>query len=290
MPIRKAAVLADIHSNYQAFKACVEDGKKRGAGCFVFLGDYVSDLADPGESLDLVYELMAGYPCYAVRGNRDGYMLACEDGTMEFSPGSKSGSLLYTYRKLRRKDLDFLRSLPIYQVIELWGVRLEIAHATADRDRWYFDEADGNIGPVFERMQTPLMLTGHSHKQYIQEKEGKTIINPGSVGVPVGPGRLTQYAMLEIEDGGVRCQLLQVPYDLREVVNRQYESGLVDMAPYWAIGVLYDLITGENWSMALLERINAMGGDVHNEQAWKDACLELGIPLEREQLLALCGM
>ena len=43
----KIAVMADIHSNYGAFKVCVEDAINRGVEEFIFLGDYLGDMAQP---------------------------------------------------------------------------------------------------------------------------------------------------------------------------------------------------------------------------------------------------
>ena len=53
----RVAVLSDIHSNYHAFKACYEDAVKCSAESFIFLGDYISDLAEPQRTMDLVYEI-----------------------------------------------------------------------------------------------------------------------------------------------------------------------------------------------------------------------------------------
>ena len=55
--LSKVAVLSDIHSNYYAFKACVDDALHHGAQGFVFLGDYVSDLSELRPTLDLLYEI-----------------------------------------------------------------------------------------------------------------------------------------------------------------------------------------------------------------------------------------
>ena len=54
---RRVAVFSDIHSNYDALKVCVEDAIAAGAEGFIFLGDYVSGLAEPAETMDLVYGL-----------------------------------------------------------------------------------------------------------------------------------------------------------------------------------------------------------------------------------------
>ena len=147
----KVAVLSDIHSNYYAFKACYEDAVKCGAECFIFLGDYISDLAEPQRTMDLVYEIGSKYPTVCLRGNREGYMLDRESFTL----GSKSGSLLFTYERLRKKDLEFIRGLKISDTIEIEGVRIEIAHAAMDNDRFYFDSNDGHTADIF-----PLMIFG----------------------------------------------------------------------------------------------------------------------------------
>ena len=108
MASNRVALMSDIHSNYHAFKACYEDAVKCGADSFIFLGDYISDLAEPQKTMELVYKIQANYPTVCLRGNREEYMLDCESGLSNFVPGSKSGSLLFTYNHLRKKDLDFL--------------------------------------------------------------------------------------------------------------------------------------------------------------------------------------
>ena len=278
----RVAVLSDIHSNYYAFKACYEDAVKSGAESFIFLGDYVSDLSEPQRTMDLVYEIQSKYPTVCLRGNREGYMLDCESGTSSFTRGSKSGSLLFTYEHLRKKDLEFIRGLKISDTIEIEGVRIEIAHAAMDNDRYYFDSNDGHTADIFPQMKCGYLLTGHSHKQYIQQNAGKTIINPGSVGIPQDGTRNPKYALLDIANGTISCQLREVPYDMSDAIHAQFSSGLADYAKYWAIGILYDIITGEECVLKLLSAVEK-SGDFADEEIWKSAAMELGMkPTEQE--------
>ena len=280
----RVAVLSDIHSNYYAFKACYTDAVNCGADSFIFLGDYVSDLAEPQATLDLVYEIQATYPTVCLRGNRERYMLECDSGHSIFTRGSKSGSLLYTYEHLRKKDLDFFRGLKISDTIEIEGIQIEIAHAAMDNDRYYFDSNDGHTADIFPQMKCSYLLTGHSHKQYIQHNAGKTIINPGSVGIPQGGIRNPQYALLDIANGTISCQLREVPYDMADAILSQFASGLVDYAKYWAIGILYDIITGEEWALKLLETVGKTG-DFANEETWRSSAMELGMKLTEQDIL-----
>ena len=280
----KVAVLSDIHSNYYAFKACYEDAIKCGAEMFIFLGDYVSDLSEPQRTMDLVYEIQSQYPTVCLRGNREGYMLDCESGRSSFIRGSKSGSLLFTYEHLRKKDLEFIRGLKISDTIEIEGVQMEIAHAAMENDRFYFDSKDGHAADIFPQMKCAYLLTGHSHKQYIQKNAGKTIINPGSVGIPQGGTRNPKYALLDIVDGTVSCQFREVPYNMTDAIHTQFASGLVDYAKYWAIGILYDIITGEECVLKLLSTVENTG-DFADEEIWRSSAMGLSMKLTEQEIM-----
>ena len=281
----KVAALSDIHSNYHAFRACYEDAVKCGAESFIFLGDYVSDLAEPQKTLDLVYEIQSQYPTFCLLGNRERYMLECEEGASSFTRGSKSGSLLFTYDHLRKKDLDFFKGLKISDTIEIEGVRMEIAHASMDNDRCYFDGKNRRGVEILSQMKCNYMLTGHSHKQYIRKNGAKKIINPGSVGIPQGGSRWPKYAMLEIVSGDVSCDLREVRYDLGEAIHAQFANGLVDYANCWAIGVLYDIITGRECVLELLSRVREADG-VCDETVWRSEAAELGMKFTEQEIMA----
>ena len=282
----RVAVLSDIHSNYHVFKACYADAVNCGADSFLFLGDYVSDLAEPEKTMELVYEIQARYPTVCLRGNREGYLLDCADGVSSFTHGSKTGSLLFTYEHLRKKDLDFFRKLKISDTITIGGIQMEIAHSAMDNDRFYFDSDDGHTADIFPQMQCDYLLTGHSHKQYMQQNTSKTIINPGSVGIPQDGTRNPKYALLDITDGMVSCTFREVPYDMTDAIRSQFSSGLVDSAKYWAIGVLHDMITGDDWVLRLLKRVQE-AGNVYDEAVWHAEAVKLGMKLTEKEILEL---
>ena len=281
----KVAVLSDIHSNYHALEACCKDAVNCGAGMFIFLGDYVSDLSEPAKTMDLVYEMRSSYPTICLRGNREKYMLDRENGNNNFFPGSKSGSLLFTYEHLRKKDLEFFRSLKISDTIEIDGIGFEIAHAALDNDRFYFDSIDGGTSWIFPQMNCKYLLTGHSHKQYITEHSGKTIINPGSVGIPHGGTPHAKYAMLNTADGSISFELREVPYDIAGAIHAQFTNGLVDYGKYWAIGILYDIITGREWILKLLNHVQ-QSGDIYDEKVWHSAAKKLGMKFSESDIIA----
>ena len=278
----KAAILSDIHSNFSAFRACVNDAMAENVDLFIFLGDYVSDLAQPREVLDLLYRIKENYPTICLRGNRERYMLQHDAGEMAFSEGSKSGSLLYTFQNLSREDLAFFAQLPIYRRVELNGVPFELAHAGKEDDRFYFDHHSDLI-PIFSDMTDDFLLCGHCHKQYLAQKEGKTILNPGSVGGSQNGDRRACYALLQFESGKIQPILRQVDYDLAATVHAQFESGLTQMAPTWAVSVLYDIITGQECTLEILKQV----ADPWDESQWRKAAEKMGVKFSKGEILTL---
>ncbi len=64
------ALFADIHANRQAFSACLDFARARGAERIICLGDYVGYGADPEWAVETVMDLVAK-GALAVRGNHD---------------------------------------------------------------------------------------------------------------------------------------------------------------------------------------------------------------------------
>ena len=81
--------------------------------------------------------------------------------------------------------------------------------------------------------------------------------------------RNTKYEenILEIANENISCIFREVSYDLSEVIHAQFISGLVNHAKYWAIGILYDIITGDEMVIKLLKAVNN-NGSINNEKVW----------------------
>lgn len=57
----KIAVLSDIHGNYIAFRKCIDYALSNGIDTFLFLGDYVGELAYPQKTMEIIYSLKERY-------------------------------------------------------------------------------------------------------------------------------------------------------------------------------------------------------------------------------------
>ncbi len=281
----KTAILADIHGNLPALETCVMDALEYGVEAFVFLGDYVSDFASPRETMELLYALKGKHSCWFVRGNREGYMLDCWAGKRQFHSGSKEGSLAFTYRNLRDNDLQFFAGLPIYQKAEIGGLLVELAHAEKDTDRHVFEPGDPYLSRVFQNMETNCLLTAHSHCQYIAHEGEKVIVNPGAVGYSGKVPGTACYALGEFSPVGTSFILRQVPYDVSRTIEMQFSSNLMEDARFWALGVLNNLITGEDCILQLLQAVRRRNGE-DQEEVWEQEAKRLNLALTWEELLS----
>src|SRR5204863_6181304 len=73
----RLAVFTDIHANRQAFSACLDFARARGAERIICLGDYVGYGADPEWTVETVMGLVDS-GAMAVRGNHDNAISSTE--------------------------------------------------------------------------------------------------------------------------------------------------------------------------------------------------------------------
>jgi predicted phosphodiesterase len=173
------AVLSDIHGNRWALEAVMEDIGRRGISTVVNLGDCVYGPLDPAGTADMLIDLNM---C-TVRGNEDRIIT-------EAAPSSPT--LDYVREQLKRSHIEFLQSLPPTGSIE---DEILLFHGTPDDDREYLIHKAGRNGLVLrgekeirrriDAYPEMLYLCGHDHlPNVIRWKDGKLVVNPGSVGLP----------------------------------------------------------------------------------------------------------
>ncbi|MBI5034251.1 MAG: metallophosphoesterase family protein [Chloroflexi bacterium] len=89
------------------------------------------------------------------------------------------------------------------------------------------------------------MAGGHTHQQLLRRFRDVTIINPGSVGMPMVQDRRppwSEYAIVDSHGENFSIEFRRVPLDVRAVVQAARDSGMPEFemwAGSWA-GTLYD--------------------------------------------------
>lgn len=277
----RIAVLTDIHSNFHALSACIARAKELGAQRFIFLGDYISDCAQPVECIDAMRALQRSFPCTFIRGNRDDAQIDSRKNGCPWEWGSKTGSLRYTFETLRDRDLDWLESLPGPMELGLPGCApLLLCHGSPEMQRELL-YPHGEATKKWAARIDGTMLCGHSHKPFVHRQGKSQIVNCGTVGVPCAGDPRTIFGLIESDgDRGWQARLVPVEYDIEGAVEAVRESGLLEKAPYWARAVCAELRTGRSFMMGCLllaQRYAAQAGQPLSETHWQAAGDKLGI-------------
>ena len=250
------AVLSDIHSNYAALRAVIADAESRQPDYWLFLGDYVTDCPYPHRTVEFLRDFSQTHPCLMIRGNREDYMINQRKAPQAWEYGSKCGALRYCYEDLTGGDLDWLASQPFTLRPELPGCRL------------------GEYG-------CRLMLCGHSHIPFIFKREGRMLVNPGALGMPVNEQTKAQYAFLTY-NGEWNPEIISVDYDIERTAEEFSSSGLLEKSAVWGRGLLGTIRTGINYTVLavrLVEKYSQETGlPVTDESLWERAAKELQIP------------
>ncbi len=267
----KIAVLTDIHGNYHALCACLQDAKARGCTEFFFLGDYVGEFAYPQKTMELLYRLKEEYPCTFIRGNKEDYWIRQKKNPAPWKDyDSTTGSLCYTYARLTDRDMDFFEALPIYRVIERVGCEpITLCHASTVCNNRKLLPKDPESEQAIEQCPTKLLLCGHSHERKTFSHAGITVYDIGAVGVPVGSDGRTQYAVLTYE-GGWRVSPIDLPYD-REATVRDLEKEQLDQhAPAWCAITKHLIYEGQHMHATVLQEAMRQCRERTGDCIWPD--------------------
>jgi putative phosphoesterase len=244
----KLALLGDIHSNYKALERCLSYCEEEGVDGFLFLGDYISDCPYPGKTLELIRNVCTRYPYRMIRGNRESYQLMHQESSEEdWSYCSNSGSLLYTYENLTSEDLNLFRECEISQTVSMEGYPVfTICHGSPSSDRELLHIGSELTKQRLLETETDLLICAHTHIQGRYDYAGKTLINPGSVGIAVGVAGQAQFAILHGEQKCWRVEFLSLDYDIDQLIREYNESDLPAKSKTFAKLIQYELITGDN--------------------------------------------
>lgn len=242
------AVFSDIHSNYVAFQRCLDEALERGIETFIFLGDYLGDLAYPQRTMDILYTLKERYQCYFIKGNKEDYWIYHESNSDWHwkSGSSSSGALYYTYENITSEDLAFFEGLNVTETIRIDGMEpITACHGSLHKNNEKMIPEDERTIQMVSECESNLILCGHTHVRNMFSVGEKKVVNPGSVGAPIHSGGRAQFMILHAKQDKWEPEFIQLSYDKEKVLRDLKESGLIKIAPYWSLISSYLIMDGE---------------------------------------------
>jgi putative phosphoesterase len=166
------AALYDIHGNLAALDAVLAEVSEDAT--ILVGGDICAGGEQPAETLARLRGL--GDRVAWLRGNADRELDRSEEGLAppEFLEKARAS--------LSEEEIAFLHELPETQRID----DVLYCHASPRNDLDIFTERtpEERIAFLFEGLDVPTVVCGHTHMQYERSVAGVRIVNAGSVGMP----------------------------------------------------------------------------------------------------------
>jgi putative phosphoesterase len=224
-------LLADVHGNRAALEAINEPHD----ACFV-LGDLVDYGPEPGACVDWVMR----HTHAAVRGNHDHGV--AQDVEVQGVGGFRfltACTRPYSVAALNPVQRRYLADLPTSRMLTAGGKRFLLVHATPRDPMDEYAPADRAFwAPRVAGLGVDYVCVGHTHQPYTLEVGSVTVINPGSVGLPRDGDPRAGYAVMTIDDSGVRIDLKRIDYPTDQTV-RALLATRIDPAAKQTLSDLY---------------------------------------------------
>jgi diadenosine tetraphosphatase ApaH/serine/threonine PP2A family protein phosphatase len=236
------AIVSDIHSNLEAFKAVLEDIAARNIKEVICLGDIIGYGPDPIECLGLAQK----HFLLTIRGNHEEASLSTP---IDFN-AKAAEAIKWTRERIDRSlPLDAERNIAFLEALAEQGEAdgMMMVHGTPrqpTRDYLFPRDVEDKekLAEIFVKV-TQYCFVGHTHIPgvftesgtfvhpsdmtmegiYILDEE-KAIINVGSIGQPRDADPRACYCTFD----GDSVVFRRVPYDYKETVRRIYANDRLD--------------------------------------------------------------
>ena len=260
----KYAVISDVHGNAYALKLALEDARREGAEGYLFAGDYCISMPWPNEAVTLIRSLPNAY---VIRGNDESHLDVPDgdDGQYEVSR--------WCARALTPENRAWLDALPETLDFTLEGVPVRMAHSSeafvgkalharfrtsllpslypdgpVPRDVLTADfrafAATGDFQDAIAALEPGIYVFGHNHIQTWGDFDGRVLVNPGSVGLPLDCGAQgAYYSLLTIDGTAVSVEERRVPYDVECLIGKIRQTGQYAAARIWSEVIFSELRT-----------------------------------------------
>jgi len=231
------ALLSDIHANRQAFSACLEAVRARGADRLIFLGDFVGYGGDPEWTVETAIRLIAD-GAVAVRGNHD-QAIGTPSETMN---AAAQTAIEWTRDRLTAAQRRFLAQLPLALEEE---DRLYVHSEASQPARWRYVQATPDAARSMIATPAHVTFCGHIHQPALYSMSATARMTSfvptagvpikllkgrqwlavlGSVGQPRDRNPAAAFALYDTAS----CEITycRVPYDVEAAAQRIRDNGL----------------------------------------------------------------
>ncbi len=188
---KNIAIIADVHSNYPLLKTILDELSVTKIDTVLFLGDYISDCFENNEVLNLIKKYK-----YVIAGNRE--LSICNYDGYSWNQVKQFQNLLYTYNSLTKDNIEYLKTLKHYEIINLNNKRICLSHGTPNNPRQsVFFNSYNIFDSLIKAYNCDVYLFAHTHEAFCTLYKNKIFINPGSLILPADSPS-SKYGLLDL--------------------------------------------------------------------------------------------
>jgi len=228
--MKKILLLGDIHANYPAFNAVVQQFRPDRFDFIINTGDFTVYSTFPNETIQWFRQRKK---TICILGNTDRRVLRILRGKKLRRPKKEEKRLMYfwTSEKILPENIEYLKSLPEKAEFRLGSIRIGVSHGTLDdADEALFPDAPaGRFIELAKDSPYQIHIMGHSHVPYYKIVEGVHFINPGSAGRMFDGDPRASFAILKVSSEKISVEHFRIPYRVEEVVKGLKDNHLPDI-------------------------------------------------------------
>ncbi len=221
-----------VYANPYALRAMLADARARGCERVICLGD----LGGFGAECEAIWPLLEEHGVECVAGN---YELAIGRGDADCGCGyaderdNRFAQVIYDHTRAHTSAefASWMRTLRPQRRERIGGLDVQMVHGSplAVNDFLWESLSDDELR---ERLDTgtrrpDVLLCTHTGIPWMRHVDGTLVINVGAVGRPANDGRRDGwYAVVDLDAGHARAQLMPVAYDWRAQAASMRAAGL----------------------------------------------------------------
>lgn len=217
----RVGIISDIHANFQALEAVLEDIKEQNCEKILCLGDLAMAGPEPVKVIDFVKNKK---DWEVIQGNTD-KMIA--EYTPELAKTVKSifpvmgNALDDDVSIISKEQKEYLKNLPPQKELEIEGTKILMVHGSPRRNNEDIlpETSLKELEKMLIGVNADLIFCGHTHVPCgFQTNSKKTVVNVGSVGRPMTKNPQSCYVVADFSNGEFTIEHRLVDYD-RELAS-----------------------------------------------------------------------
>jgi putative phosphoesterase len=225
----QVAVITDPHANLPALEATLDRIAELGVETIYCGGDLVGYGPRPNEVCALLEERQVptiyGNYDYAIARDLEDCGCAYRDAhEREVGQLSVEWTLANTHGEAKR----VMHDLPFDLRFELGGRRIRLVHGSPRKVNEYlfYDRPPQTFERIARIADADVLVFGHTHQPWVEERSGVLFVNCGSVGKPKDGDPRASFAVLTARDGALDVAIERVGYDAEAVADEMRAVGL----------------------------------------------------------------